>query len=130
MVDHCIVHVEFSSHNPGKSTEFYSDLFGWKHLAMPEFDYYSWDNGNGTGGGYNKITEEPVPGGFVVKQGDVIAYVATDSVDASLARAEELGARIVTPKTEVPGQGWYGHFVDPDGNRVGLWEGAPQEATA
>ena len=130
MADHNIVHVEFSSHNPKESVQFYTDLFGWKHESMPEFDYYSWDNGNGTGGGYNKITDEPVPGGFVVNQGDVLVYVATDSVDASLARAEELGGKVVTPKTEVPGMGWYGHFTDPAGNRVGVWQSARQEAVA
>ena len=43
------------------------------------------------------------------------------SLDAALARAESLGARITTPKVTLPGDmGCFAHIVDTEGNRVGL----------
>ena len=45
-----------------------------------------------------------------------------DSVDASLQRATDLGGSVVEPKSEVPGQGWYGIFRDPEGNELAVWE--------
>jgi predicted enzyme related to lactoylglutathione lyase len=35
--------------------------------------------------------------------------------------------KVVIPKTDVLGYGWFAHFRDPDGNVVGRWEDAPEE---
>jgi predicted enzyme related to lactoylglutathione lyase len=35
--------------------------------------------------------------------------------------AEALGGKILTPRSEIPGMGWYGLFSDPTGNLVGLF---------
>jgi predicted enzyme related to lactoylglutathione lyase len=34
---------------------------------------------------------------------------------------EELGGSIVTPKTDIPGTGWFGVFKDPTGNTLALY---------
>ena len=45
----------------------------------------------------------------------------TRSLDAALARAEQAGGRIATPRTELPdGLGVFAHILDLDGNRVGV----------
>jgi predicted enzyme related to lactoylglutathione lyase len=31
----------------------------------------------------------------------------------------------VQPKADVPGQGWYGVFRDPDGNELAVWQSLP-----
>jgi predicted enzyme related to lactoylglutathione lyase len=31
----------------------------------------------------------------------------------------------VQPKEDVPGQGWYGIFRDPEGNELAVWESLP-----
>jgi hypothetical protein len=73
---------------------------------------------------------EPGPGeGFVVVEregfsaGDMIIYVQTDDIEASLAQAEKLGSKTLPPKTEIPGTGWFAFFADPGGNRIGLFSG-------
>jgi predicted enzyme related to lactoylglutathione lyase len=33
---------------------------------------------------------------------------------------------VVEPKAEVPGQGWYGVFRDPEGNELAVWESLPR----
>jgi predicted enzyme related to lactoylglutathione lyase len=123
MTKHPIVHVEFAANDPSASAKFYGDLFEWPITSAPEFDYYMFDTQAGVGGGFPRINPEH---GY--KAGDVVIYVDTDDIEASLARAVSLGATDVEPKSEVPGMGWMAFFKDPGGNRVGLWKAAPRPA--
>jgi predicted enzyme related to lactoylglutathione lyase len=116
MSNHPIVHIEFSSQDRAESAKFYGDLFGWKTQDMPEMNYTTFDTGNGPGGGFNPTSDQ-------VKAGDVFVYVATDDIEATLAKAESLGGRTVMPKTEIPETGWLAMFTDPTGNVVGLYTG-------
>ena len=53
--------------------------------------------------------------------GALIYLNAGPSLDGALARAEALGARILTPKVLLPGDmGCFAHVADTEGNRVGL----------
>ena len=113
MSEHPFVHVEFSAQDREAAGKFYSDLFGWKISHMPEMNYSTFDTGN-IGGGLNPVSEN-------IPAGTVLVYLGTDDIDASLAKAESLGGKIVTSKTEIPGTGWYGFFSDPTGNMVGLY---------
>ena len=38
----------------------------------------------------------------------------------------QLGGKVVEPKTEIPGQGWYAVIDDTEGNQIGLYENAAQ----
>jgi predicted enzyme related to lactoylglutathione lyase len=42
-------------------------------------------------------------------------YFNVDDVDATVARAEQLGASVVAPAFDVPGQGRFGYLRDPQG---------------
>lgn len=54
-------------------------------------------------------------------EGTVVYLDCSPSIDAALARARSLDAKLLTPKTALPpGMGFYAHIQDPDGNRVGL----------
>ncbi len=116
MSKHPIVHIEFSAEDPLAAAKFYSDVFGWKTEHMPEMNYVTFDAEGGPGGGFNPIGEQ-------VKPGDVFVYVATGDIEATLAKAESLGGKTITPKTEIPGVGWFALFSDPTGNTVGLFAG-------
>ena len=53
--------------------------------------------------------------------GTLVYLNAEPSLDAVLARVEAAGGRITTPKVQLPdGMGCFAHFVDTEGNRVGL----------
>jgi uncharacterized protein len=54
------------------------------------------------------------------KVGEVLIYVVTDDIEATLAKAEALGAKTLTPRTEIP-QGWFAVFADPAGIRIALF---------
>ena len=115
MEKHTIVHVELSAKDPKAAGDFYKKLFDWKIEADDKLGYvqFSPEEG-GIGGGFNPVDENN-------PAGSVLAYVGTDDIPASLKKAESLGAKTVMPKTEITGFGWFGIFMDPTGNRVGLY---------
>ena len=119
MSEHHVVHVEFSAQDREAAGKFYSDLFDWKISDMPEMNYTTFDTGD-VGGGFNPVSENN-------PAGTVLVYIGTDDINASLAKAESLGGRIVTPKTEIPGTGWFGFFSDPTGNMIGLFTALESE---
>ncbi|MCB9592300.1 MAG: glyoxalase [Sandaracinaceae bacterium] len=94
---------------------FYGDLFGWSYDVDDKMDYgmVAADAGRGIPGG--------VGGG---EQQRVTFYVATPSIEASLKQAQELGGKVLMPRTALPGGTVLGMFSDPQGNAVGLVEEA------
>ncbi len=119
MPDHPIVHIEFAASDLSAAAKFYSGLFGWKTEHMPEMNYVTYEAPPGPGGGFSPVD------GNMYKPGDVVVYVQTDDIDATLAKAESLGGSTVQPKTEIPGFGWFALFRDPTGNRIGLYTAKP-----
>ncbi len=118
MADHSIVHVEIPANNPADAGKFYSDLFGWNIQVDQAFDYHMFQADPGPGGGFVKVGENST-----YKTGEVLIYVSTDDIDATLARVESLGGKALVPKTEIPNTGWFGIFADPTGNRIALYTG-------
>jgi predicted enzyme related to lactoylglutathione lyase len=118
MTKHGVVHIEIPAKDPKAAGQFYADLFGWKIDADNEFEYVMFDPTEGPGGGFNKIDGEQT------KPGDVILYMNTDDIEASIAKAESLGATLAMGKTEVPGMGWFAHIIDPSGNKIAVWKSA------
>jgi predicted enzyme related to lactoylglutathione lyase len=116
MPEHAIVHIEIASSTPAETAKFYGELFNWKLTHDEQFDYWMFDSGTRQGGGFVK------PDGQTYKIGDVVVYISTDDIDASLAQVQALGGKVTTPKTEIPGMGWFAHFTDPAGNRLALFQ--------
>jgi predicted enzyme related to lactoylglutathione lyase len=120
MSDHPFVHIEISTVDREASGKFYSELFGWAVQQMPEMNYATFDNHTEVAGGFNPVTESN-------PAGTVLVYVGTDDINASLAKAEKLGGKTITPRTEIPGYGWFGIFRDPSGNQIGLFTALPRQ---
>ena len=49
-------------------------------------------------------------------------YIWVESVDEYSKKVETLGGKIVVPKMEIPGLGWWALALDPEGNHFGLLE--------
>jgi predicted enzyme related to lactoylglutathione lyase len=113
MSGHPIVHVEIPASDTKAGGKFYADVFGWKVETDPTFDYTMFQGEGGPGGGFVG-TSGPMPA-------DVLIYIGTDDIEASLREVEAHGGKTVTPKTEIPNTGWFAVFTDPTGNRVGLF---------
>lgn len=114
MAKHDIIHIEFPAKDLQADAKFYADCFGWKIQDLPEMEYAMFEAGDGPGGGFSKVGDE-------VKPGDVMVYISTDDIEASLAQIESLGGKTVMPKTEIPETGWFAWFSDPTGNIVALY---------
>ena len=122
MVDHTVVHFEIPADDVEKLRKFYSLLFGWKIELMPgQVEYYGiWTV---------PVDEKGMPlrpgvnGGLMKKQNPehkAVNYIQVESVDEYIKRIESLGGRIVVPKMEVPGIGWWALALDPEGNQFAI----------
>jgi predicted enzyme related to lactoylglutathione lyase len=113
-----IVHFEIPADQPEKLTRFYSDLFGWKFekAQMPGPEYWLCDTGSDGPGINGAVMQRQSP------QQPWMNYVDVANIDAAIAQATKLGAKVALPKTPVPGVGAYAAIVDVAGNICGLWE--------
>ncbi len=113
-----IVHVEFHVKEPKKAEKFYGTLFGWKFQQVPGIDYSLFKAPSGPGGGIGGLQ----PGNW---QPGVINYISVNSVDEYVEKVKKAGGKIISPKADVMGQGWFAVFEDPTGTRMALWQQNP-----
>lgn len=115
MSHHPFVHVEISASNREAAARFYSTVFGWKFVQMPEMNYATFTTGEGDalGGGLNPVNDES-------PAGTVTVYINTSDINATLAAIEANGGKTLLPKTEIPTVGWFAMFSDPTGNHLAL----------
>jgi uncharacterized protein len=60
-------------------------------------------------------------GGTPSQTGTLVYLNGGEDLAPLLARAQQAGAKVVVPKTEIGnGFGFFAHFVDTEGNKVGL----------
>ena len=84
----------------GKAKEFYGQLCSWKleDMPMPTGTYTMVKAGDGPGGGMMTKPSPEVPTAW-------LPYVEVDSVDATVAKAKKLGAKVMRDKTPIEGMG-------------------------
>jgi len=125
-LDHTIIHFEIPANDVEKIKKFYSDLFDWKIEKLGNMEYYAIttvpmdEKGNllrpGVNGGLYK-KEQP--------QQQPVNYIYVESVDEYSKKVTDLGGKIVVPKMEVTGMGWFALAQDPEGNTFGIFEVKP-----
>ncbi len=114
-----IVHFDLPADELERAKKFYESLFGWTFMAPPGMDNYFFvetkarDGSKGLAGGMGKRMDPSQR---------ILNYVGVDSLDESMAKAQELGAKVATPKMAVPGWGWLATIEDTEGNLIGLWQ--------
>jgi predicted enzyme related to lactoylglutathione lyase len=113
-------YLELHSTDAARAKAFYAELFEWKtsDVSVPDF------------GTYTEIdTKEGPPAGLTVQREPAarsawLAYVGVPRLDEAIARAQKLGGRLLTPRTEVKDIGWFAVVQDPAGAQIGLFEKA------
>ena len=99
--------------NPDALARFYGDLFGWRVTASNALGYRQVEAGDhGIGGG---IWPAP-PGATSFAQ----LFVGVPDVEKAVARAAELGARVVIPPTVLPDGDAMAVLMDPCGITLGV----------
>jgi len=113
-LNHPVVHFEIGCRDSEKTQAFYSELFGWSVLRSQHSAMVSTGSKDGIQGHITALGHEP--------HNYVNIYVLAEDIEATLARVEELGGRVLIPVTEVPDQGWFAWFSDIEGTTMGLWK--------
>jgi predicted enzyme related to lactoylglutathione lyase len=124
-----VAHFEIYADEPDKLEKFYTTLFDWTIQPMPGMDYRviktvdTDEKGKPTQAGGINGGMMKRPAGYEGKAW--INYVMVESIEPSVARAQELGARLMKGKSAVPGMGWFAMLIDPQGNPFALWQSDP-----
>lgn len=114
-----IVHFDVPAEDMERAKNFYSKLFNWKIERMPgPMEYYGItttdEKGQDSiGGGMGKKGEE---------NQSITNYIGVDSIDDTIPKVEQLGGKVIMPKTVIPGYGFLAVCLDTENNKFGLWE--------
>jgi len=122
LVDHTIVHFEIPADDVEKLRKFYGGVFGWKIEKMPGPMEY-WNIETVPVDEKGKVKQPGVNGGMMKRQNAThkpVNYIAVESADEYAKRIEDLGGKVLVPKMEVPGVGWWALASDPEGNQFGI----------
>ncbi len=107
-----ICHIEWGTPNPAMLEKFLTQLFSWQFQTFASNDliYVPADAGASVG----IIQSDQMQAG-----GSPNASRRVIDMESMLAKAEELGAKIVVPKTPI-GDGSFAFIAAPDGSLIGL----------
>jgi uncharacterized protein len=126
MKKNAVAHFEIYADDPDALQRFYSELFDWTMQPVAGMDYRFIQTVDtdpqgmptqpgGINGGMAKR-----PDGYKTRAW--MNYVNVESLDTSVARAQQLGARVMRARTPVPGMGWFAMLTDPQGNEFAMWQ--------
>jgi predicted enzyme related to lactoylglutathione lyase len=107
------VHYEISAEDPDRAQRFWSGVFGWQfgESAMPDMEYRMAQVSDTAGAAIMNAGEPGHPN----------VYLATDDIDAAIAKVRELGGS-ADDKQPVPTHGWFAAAKDTEGNTFHLWQ--------
>jgi uncharacterized protein len=110
---------ELHTSDPGAAKSFYGEVYGWsaRDEDMGGFTYTIFQNRGGTDvAGCSPLMEgEPGPHWLV--------YIGADDIDATAARAKDLGATVLVEPTDIPNNvGRFAVLQDPAGAVFGLFK--------
>jgi len=114
--------VEIQTSDIETTSRFYQKLFGWKETKK-EVVGGSQVCILDTGGEprLRNLRRAGIVQGSEEKSHGIVVYVRVENLEATLKKAMELGARLASPKTELPG-GHSASFYDPSGNLMALYQ--------
>lgn len=112
-MSHPVTHFEVVGRDAEGLQRFYAEAFGWE--VQPAGPAYAMVHPGGPGGINGGVGAAPDGGA-----GHVTFYVESEDLEATLAKIEGLGGRIIMAPADVPGGPRIGMFADPEGHMVGL----------
>lgn len=116
------VHIEIASTDPSRTKKFFEDVFEWDFESHPEMSYHTFIAPSGPGGGLMSPMENQQPG--------ILNYLMSHDIDDDVKKIQEAGGRLLQPKMEIPGVGWWASFEEPTGIVLALFQGLPQPRPA
>ena len=121
------VHFEIHAADPERAVAFYRALFDWT-ITKWDGPWPYWLVKTGSEG-------PGIDGGIIQRRGAApasdapcnafVCTIGVDDIDATLAKAQQIGAKVVVPKMDVPGVGTLAYVHDTEGNIVGVLQPVP-----
>ena len=120
-----VVHFEVIGKNPKKLRAFFGELFEWEFdTEAPVAEEVSQTGDYGFINRYTTSDGTGIPGsigGGEDYEAHAIFYVGVPDVEAALQKAESLGGtRVMGPARNPEGGVVVGHFIDLEGNLIGV----------
>ena len=116
--------VDLTAQDLKTQSAFYEALFGWQYTDVPliqDMTYRLFQvDGHSVTGMFQlppSVAAQGVPGGWNT-------YFRVDDVDAAATKAAGLGAHVISPAMDVPGQGRQATIQDPEGAHISFWKPA------
>ena len=117
-----VVHFEIPVDDFARAKKFYS-IFGWDIMDFGN-DYVGVRT---TPVDEKSMPKEPgaINGGMMKRSKEVKAptvAIHVKSVDEYIKKVTKAGGKLIMPKIEIPGMGYYAYVSDTEDNVIGLWE--------
>ncbi|MBI2629082.1 VOC family protein [Candidatus Pacearchaeota archaeon] len=119
-----VVHFEIPAEDVERAKEFYSKIFRWNIISIPEMQYNIVHT--------VEIDEKNMPktpgainGGIMKKSKEItnpVIIINVENIDNSLKVIEDNGGEVIKEKMQVGDMGYVAYFKDTEGNILGLWE--------
>jgi predicted enzyme related to lactoylglutathione lyase len=110
-----VAQFQLISRSPDETARFYGDLFGWKVNAQDPLGYRRIDTGSSDGIQGGIWPAPPQAASFVQ------LIVSVEDVHVAVARAEQLGAKILIPPTMLPEGDEMAVLRDTQGIPFAVW---------
>lgn len=116
-----VVHFEIPYDNKDRASKFYSEIFGWKLIDIPEMEYTIVHAARTDKN--NMVSEKgAINGGLFHRDESAkqpMVVIGVQSIDDTVKKVISAGGRLVTPKQRIP-NGSYARVADCEGNVIGL----------
>jgi len=116
-----VVHFELPYDNKERSSKFYSEIFGWKLIDIPEMEYTMVHAAEVDKN--NMVTDKGAINGGLFQRDKTadkpLIVIGVKSIDETIKKVLSSGGKVVTPKTPIP-NGSYARIQDTEGNIIGL----------
>ena len=105
-----------------RAKKFYTDILGWDFMPsrVPGIPVEYWNITTG------KSSKDTLNMGGLYQRKEpssrVLMYAVVKDIDRVLAKVEELGGKILSPKMTLDTVGTLVTIIDSEGNMIGLWE--------
>ena len=121
---HTIVHFDIPADDIEKLASFYKKVFNWKIERTPgPVDYWLIETVPTDSSGMP--IRSGVNGGMMKRENPEqrpTNYILVESVDEYARKIESNGGKIIVPKQEVHGMGYFAIALDPEENQFAIWE--------
>lgn len=113
-----VVHFELAALQPERAVEFYKKVFGWEiNQYGGPMEYWLISTGP---------EDQPGINGAIMRSPDgqvkTINTICVSSFEEYSEKVTSSGGKVVTPKTEIPGIGFFAYCQDTEGNTFGILE--------